>query len=41
MNEFFKSLRNLPVTGVRHLLTSSVLQEATFAVFPLEKIVIA
>lgn len=40
MNEFFKSLKDLPVTGVRHLLLQSVLQEATFAIFPLNDIVL-
>jgi len=40
MNEFFKSLKNLPVNGVRHLLTQSILQEATFAIFPLGSIIV-
>jgi hypothetical protein len=40
MNEFFKSLRDLPVEGVRHLLTQSLLQEATFAIFPLGDIIL-
>lgn len=39
MNEFFKSLKDLPITSVRHLLTQSLLQEATFAIFPLGEIV--
>ena len=38
MNEFFKSLQNLQVKSVRHLLTHSLLQEATFAIFPLTDI---
>ncbi len=40
MNEFFKSLRNLPVTAVRHMLTQAMLQEATFAIFPLGEIIV-
>jgi hypothetical protein len=40
MNEFFKSLKDLPVTSVRHLLTQSLLQEATFAIFPLGDIIV-
>jgi hypothetical protein len=38
MDEFLQSLQGQRITGVRHLLTQSLIQEGVYALFPIENI---